>query len=100
LFDKTGHSFGDSIAMDSPALFPSFLHFNLFTMGVPHVGPATTTKTLKQNSHRVHRTTFRGLTEDELKDPDEVKARKLFDEEIEKHLGPSAKQEDFSDGIE
>jgi hypothetical protein len=59
-----------------------------------------TAKTLKQNSKHVHQTTFQGLTEDELKDPDEVKARKLFDEEIEKHLGPSAKQEDFSDDIE
>jgi hypothetical protein len=31
---------------------------------------------------------------------DEAKARKLFDEEIEKRLGPSAKPEDFSDDIE
>jgi hypothetical protein len=43
-------------------------------------------KTLKQNGHRAHQTTFQGLTEDELRDPDETKARKLFNEEIEKRL--------------
>jgi hypothetical protein len=59
-----------------------------------------TAKMLKQNSQRVHQTTFQGLTEDELKDPDEAKARKTFDEAIEEHLGPSAKPEDFSDDIE
>jgi hypothetical protein len=44
--------------------------------------------------------TFRGLTEGKLKDPDEARARKTFDEAIEEHLGPSAKPEDFSDDIE
>jgi hypothetical protein len=65
------------------------------------IGPAMMAKTLKLNGKGAHLTTFQGLTtEDELRDPDEAKARKLFDEEIEKHLGPSAKPEDFSDDIE
>jgi hypothetical protein len=60
-----------------------------------------TAKTLKQNGKHAHQTTSWGLTEDEVKDPDEAnKARKLFDEEIEKRLGPSAKPENFSDNIE
>jgi hypothetical protein len=63
--------------------------------------PAMTAKTLKQNGQCVHRTTLRGLTEEETRDPEEIKARSLFDEEIEKRLGPSAKPEDFeADDIE
>ena len=39
-----------------------------------------------------------GLTEDKAQDQDETKARKLFDEEIDKRLlGPSAKPECFGD---
>jgi hypothetical protein len=65
------------------------------------IGPAMTAKTLKQNGQHVHWTTLRGLTEEEMRDPEEIKARSLFDEEIEKRLGPSAKPEDFeADDIE
>jgi hypothetical protein len=65
-----------------------------------NIGPAMTAKILKQNSKLVHQTTLQGLTEDELNDSDEAKARKPFDEELEKCLGPSAKPEDFTDDIE
>ncbi len=64
------------------------------------IGPAMTAKILKQNGQYVHRSTFRGLTEDEIQDPDEAKARELYDKEIEKRLGPSAKPEDFEDMAE
>ena len=54
------------------------------------IGPAMTVKTLKHNGQCARRTTFRGLTEDEVQDQDEdeAKARKLFDEEIEKPNPP------------
>jgi hypothetical protein len=61
------------------------------------VGPAMTAKTLKHNGQTVHRTTLCGLTEDEVQDQAELAARKSFDEEIERQLGPSAKPEDFED---
>ena len=65
------------------------------------IGPAMTAKILKQNGQYVHRTTLRGLTEEETRDPEEIKARSLFDEEIERRLGPSAKPEHFeADDIE
>jgi hypothetical protein len=54
-----------------------------------------TAKILKGNGQYQHRSTLRGLTEDELRDPDEIKARQDFDAEIEKRLGPSAKIENF-----
>ena len=56
-----------------------------------------TAKTLKHDGQHVHRSTLRGLTEDEIQDAEEAKARQLCDEEIERRLGPSAKQEDFED---
>jgi hypothetical protein len=60
-----------------------------------------TAKMLKQNGQCVHQTTLRGLTEEESRDPEEIKARSLFDEEIERRLGPSAKPEDVeADNIE
>ena len=62
------------------------------------IGPAMTTKILKQNGQYVHRTTFRARTEEETRDSDEVKARKLFDKAIEQRLIPSAKPGDFDGG--
>jgi hypothetical protein len=61
------------------------------------IGPAMMAKILKANGQYVHRTTLRGLTDNEVRDLDEVKERKAFDEEVERHLGPSAKPEDFDD---
>jgi hypothetical protein len=61
------------------------------------IGPAMTAKILKGNRQYQHRSTLWGLTEDEIRDPDEIKARQEFDAEIERRLGPSAKMEDFDD---
>jgi hypothetical protein len=61
------------------------------------IGPAMTAKILKANGQYVHRTTLRGLTDEEVRDEDEAKARKAFNEEVETRLGPSAKPEDFDD---
>ena len=41
--------------------------------------------------------TFRALTDEQTRDLDETKARKLFDEKIEQRLRPSAKPEGFDD---
>jgi hypothetical protein len=61
------------------------------------IGPAMTAKILKSNGQYVHLTTLRGLTDDEVRDEDEIKSRKLFDEEIDRRLGPKAKEEDFKE---
>jgi hypothetical protein len=48
-------------------------------------------KMLKPNGQCVHRMTFRALTENEIQDQEDVKARKLVDEEIKRRLlGPSS----------
>ena len=52
------------------------------------IGPAMTAKLLKENGQYVHRSTYRPLTDDELKDPLEMKARELFDQKIVENLGP------------
>jgi hypothetical protein len=61
------------------------------------IGPAMMAKMTKQNEQHVHRLTLCGLTEDKIQDADKAKARRLHDEEIERHLGPLAKPEDFED---
>jgi hypothetical protein len=43
------------------------------------IGPAMTAKILKGNGQYQHRTTFRGLTEDEIRNLDEIKAGQEFD---------------------
>jgi hypothetical protein len=48
------------------------------------IGPAMMAKTLKQNGQHVHRTTLGSLMEEESRDPEEIEARSLFDEEIER----------------
>ena len=60
------------------------------------IGPAMTAKLLKENGEYVHRSTYRGLTEDEIKDPLEIKARELFDIAINDRLGAEATIADFS----
>jgi hypothetical protein len=65
-----------------------------------NIGPAMMAKMLKENGWCTHRTTLRGLTEEEIRDPDKRKARLLFDEDIKRPLGPSAKPEDFKEDIE
>ena len=60
------------------------------------IGPAMTAKLLKENGQYIHRSTYRGLTEDEIKDPLEIKARELFDIAINDRLGAEATIADFS----
>ena len=62
------------------------------------IGPAMTAKILKKNGEYVHRSTYRSLTDDELKDPLEIKEREQFDIAIENKLGPSAKPDDLFKG--
>jgi hypothetical protein len=60
------------------------------------VGPAMTAKILKQNGERIHRSTYRALTDDEINDPVEQQERAEFDASIKEKLGPEAKPDDFS----
>jgi hypothetical protein len=45
------------------------------------IGPAMTAKILKGNGQFQNRTSLRGLAEEEMRDPDEIKARLEFDAE-------------------
>ena len=54
-----------------------------------------TTKLLIKNGQYIHRSTFRGLTDDELADPNQIKERNEFDISITEKLGASAKPEDL-----
>ena len=54
------------------------------------VGPALTSKILRNNGQQVHRYTYRALTPYELVNPDEIKACDEFDMTIEDKLGPAA----------
>ena len=58
-------------------------------------GPAMCAKILKSNGQYAHRSTYRGLTPDEVRRPEEIAARKTFDEEVEEKLGPNAIAADF-----
>ena len=59
------------------------------------IGPAMTTKILIKNGQYIHRSIFRGLTDDELADPNQIKERSEFDISITEKLGASAKPEDL-----
>ena len=61
------------------------------------IGPALTAKILKQNGQVVHRSTYRGLTPEELASPTEQAARTMFDESIGRTLGPETKVDDFEE---
>ena len=61
------------------------------------IGPAMTAKLLTKNGQYVHRSTYRGLTEDEILDPLEIKLREQFDIAISEKLGEGAKPADFSE---
>jgi hypothetical protein len=54
-----------------------------------YLGPSTA-KILKANGQYVHRTTFRGLTDDEMASPDEQRERDEYDTAIRDKLGPSS----------
>jgi hypothetical protein len=61
------------------------------------VGPALTAKILKDNGQIVPRSTYRGLTPEEIESPLEQAKRKKFDEKVEIALGPKASLEDFQE---
>ena len=61
------------------------------------VGPALTAKILKQNGEVVHRSTYRGLTPEEIVNPVEQATMESFNESIEVKLGPKASVDDFKD---
>ncbi len=52
-------------------------------------------KFLKSNGEYAIRSTYRGLTQDERDNPDEISARKAFDDAVKLKLGPSAVAADF-----
>ena len=52
-------------------------------------------KFIKANGQYAHRSTYRPLSEDELKDPNEIRKRKEFMESLTDKLGPACKPEDF-----
>ena len=61
------------------------------------VGPALTAKILKDNGQIVPRSTYPGLTPEEIESPLEQAKRKKFDEKVEIALGPKASLEDFQE---
>ena len=61
-----------------------------------NIGPAMNAKIIKANGRYVHRSTLRGLTQDEIENPEEKKSREEFDSEITKNLGPHAEPSDFA----
>ena len=61
------------------------------------VGPALTAKKFLKNGEIVHRSTYCGLTPEEIVNPVEQAAMKNFNESIEVKLGPKASVDDFKD---
>jgi hypothetical protein len=59
------------------------------------VGSALTAKILKSNGQTVCRSTLRHLTDEELHCTVHKEMRRVFDESITHHLGPTAKESDF-----
>jgi len=59
------------------------------------IGPCYTRKILKPNGQVVYRSTVRSLTPDEIKDPEEKKAREAFDTALLLRLGGPATWEDL-----
>ena len=61
------------------------------------VGPAMTAKILKSNGEVVHRSTYRGLTDDEIENLAHISMRDEFDTDIRDKLGPDVSPDDFPD---
>ncbi len=61
------------------------------------VGPAMTAKILKSNGEVIHRSTYRGLTDEEVTRPAHIALREEFDEMIEEKWGKDCTPEDFPD---
>jgi hypothetical protein len=60
-----------------------------------NIGPAMTTKILKQTGHVIHRSTFRALTGNEMQDPAETQSRAEFDSDIDRIFGDVSLAEAF-----
>ena len=59
------------------------------------IGPAMCAKLLKANGQIVYRSTYRGLTADEMASEDEMRLRNEFDKSVLEKLGPTSKLSDF-----
>ena len=65
------------------------------------IGPDMTSKVLKNNGQVIYTSTYRALTEDEMANPEETKARQAFDAAVTIKLGASMSQHDLpSEGVD
>ena len=65
------------------------------------IGPAMTSKVLKSNGQVIYTSTYRALTDDEMANPEETKARQAFDAAVVVKLGaPMSKHDLSSDGVD
>ena len=64
------------------------------------IRPALCAKILKSNGQRVHRSSYRHLTEDEINSPMEKEKRQLFNRVVEQKLGEAVQSTDFGEGYE
>jgi ribosomal protein L31E len=61
------------------------------------IGPAMTSKVLKENGQLIHLSSIRPLTEDEINDPEQKKLRDAFDRKLSKKLGRSFQPSDLDE---
>jgi hypothetical protein len=61
------------------------------------IGPAMTSKILKENGQVLHLSSFRALTADEMQDREEQKLRDKFDSKIQKRLGSPLSSKDLKE---
>ena len=61
------------------------------------VGPEITAKIIKGNGEVVHRSTSRGLKEDQCTNQDHISLRKEFDSKIKDRFGPDISPDNFPD---
>ena len=59
------------------------------------VGPALTTKIMRNNGHQVHSSTYRALTPEKLVNPDEIKAHDEFNMAVGEKLGLAVSAENI-----
>jgi transposase len=75
---------------DQNAKFPEPKEFYGRWLGpAPDIGPAMASKILKSNGQIIILSTYRGLSEDELSNKDQIKLRDHFDQMIKQRLGNS-----------
>ena len=60
------------------------------------IGPAMTGKVLKANGQIIYTSTYRPLTNDEVANPDEIKARQVFNAAVSAKLGAAMSKPDLS----